>query len=114
MASWLQPFDDITAESISLQLDEIAQQVARELLKIHHSTDHDDLPSDQPSVTLSPLQAVIELRIHRDEILKTINTVLYEQLGFVPSPLADYYMLDNSLINKVECSVYQNILKSIY
>ena len=101
MASWLQPFDDITPESIGQQLDEIAQQVARELLKMHGCST-DDLP--QP-VARSPLQTALDLKIHRDEILKIINIVLYEQLGFVPSPLADYYTVDNSLINKVECSV---------
>ena len=109
VACWLQPFDDIRPEDVWQELDDVAQQVARELLK-QHSTGATSSPKvrhnqqeDGMTVTQShrPLATVLELQLPRSEVLEAINAVLYEQLGFTPALADNYYKLDNSLINKV-------------
>lgn len=112
IACWLQPFDDITPDDISQQLDNIAQQVARELLKPHPTSQSDGRESSGDSqgevavVSQSPalLSTALEMHFPRDVILQAINTVLYDQLGFAPASVGDYYKLENSLINKVEAA----------
>lgn len=101
MASWLQPFDNVSPEDISHQLDTIAHQVAKKLLKDHSSPKSCDSQAGEQNAGAQVLRAVRKLRLHRDIILEAMNTVIYKDIGFTASTLKDYYNIENSLIDKV-------------
>lgn len=105
MASWLQPFDNVSPEDISHQLDTIAHQVAKKLLKDHSSLNTScescDSQAGEQNAGAQVLRAVRKLRLHRDIILEAMNTVIYKDIGFAASTLKDYYNIENSLIDKV-------------
>lgn len=102
LAAWLQPVGEVSPEDILKQFDDIAVQVATEVLK-EISYDDDTSQRTAPLVEHKcPLTTVKKNNVPRSIILETMNSVIYKKLGFGPTPTTSYFNINNSFINKVK------------
>lgn len=114
LTQWMNPLLGIKAEDIRAQLDSIAEEVARELLRRHTSSsssrdgtaEGDRAPKcSKPDLAESSSSDVLsrarELKLPARSVTDAINAVMYDQLGFTSGPVEHYYQLDNSYIDKV-------------
>ena len=107
----MNPCQNIDAEAVSRQLDNIAEAVAVELIKRNGDRGgREDVAGPQPAApkcskpegySSENVARVHQLNLPLDIVLSAINNVLYNDLGFKPKPSEHYYDLDNSYINRV-------------
>lgn len=100
ITQWINPLSVITSSSIENEIDRITELVTNELLisSTEHTATKD--PVHSSSTTTSIVHHINTLGIPRNDILKTINKVMFDKLGFKPAT-DDYYKLENSLIDQV-------------
>ncbi len=117
LTRWMNPMDNIQEEDILAQLDSIAEEVAKVLLRRLGGGGRDGKAEETKCVktdgasTCSGSSDVVsrarDLILPERAVTDAINAVMYGHLGFRGAPEQHYYDLENSFIDKV-CLVYCN------
>ena len=102
LTQWMNPCEAIQCEDIGAQLDTIAGMVTAELVQGQPGdSGKDDDHSSAPKCSRLDGGQAREVDAPVEQVLDSINAVLYDRLGFKPASADRYYDLENSYIDKV-------------